>query len=400
MNDDVAIVGAGPAGAWAALKLAEDGARVSIFDASHPREKPCGGGLTGRALTLLAGVIGKTPLQAVVVRSAQIDGEGSRGGATVPLATHGLSGRSSLVVVSRAEFDRALLATAVARGARWVRERVTDIRCTKNGATLVTARGTYTSDFVIGADGANSLVRRRLAAPFVREQLSIAAGFFAFGVRSHEIHIRTVGRPPGYLWSFPRTDHLAVGLCARADVTRTSETLRAYSHRWIHDSGVAPGATLRSYAWPIPTLRSSDFSRERPAGSRWFLIGDAAGLVDPLTREGIFYALRSSELAAEALCSRSGLASVRYHDCLREEVYPELQAAATFSSGFFDPAFANLFIEGLVTSGALRGVMVDLISGWQPYRRLRQRLISTGEVRLALRFAGLKLRRSWFGPQN
>src|SRR3984893_6559960 len=73
MTHDLAIVGAGPAGSWAAYTLARAGARVTIIDPSHPREKPCGGGVTGRALALIAGAVNISSLPAVVVRSAAVE---------------------------------------------------------------------------------------------------------------------------------------------------------------------------------------------------------------------------------------------------------------------------------------------------------------------------------------
>src|SRR5947199_9754865 len=85
-DTDVAIVGAGPAGAWAAYSVARRGARVTIFDASHPREKPCGGGVTGRALALVAGAIGGVPLPASAIRHARFVDSAARRSAVVPLA--------------------------------------------------------------------------------------------------------------------------------------------------------------------------------------------------------------------------------------------------------------------------------------------------------------------------
>src|SRR5437016_2390251 len=97
--DDVGIIGAGPAGAWTAYGLARRGARVRIFDASHPREKPCGGGVTGRALALVANAIDVGSLHAVDVRRARF---ASGGSAVVPLPT--TDGTRALIVASRTSF--------------------------------------------------------------------------------------------------------------------------------------------------------------------------------------------------------------------------------------------------------------------------------------------------------
>lgn len=188
MTTDVAIVGAGPAGAWAAWTLAATGARVTIFDASHPREKPCGGGITGRALALL-GDVNDCFGSPVTIESARFEATGSSRAPVIALDHHGVTPRSALVVASRATFDRFLLDSAIARGARLIPERATDIECSSQGATVTTTTGRYHASFLIGADGATSLVRRRLSAPFRRHQLSIAAGYFAEGVTSRQIVI-------------------------------------------------------------------------------------------------------------------------------------------------------------------------------------------------------------------
>src|SRR5262249_43676882 len=138
----------------------------------------------------------------------------------------------------------------------------------------------------------------------VRAQLSIATGVFAHGVSSSEILVRFVSDPQGYIWSFPRTDHLAIGIGAQADDTQ-SAPLRAILSQWLTETPIAAGARLEWYSWPIPSLRVEDFAHERPAAGRWMLLGDAGGLVDPLTREGIFFALRSAQLAVEALTRRT-----------------------------------------------------------------------------------------------
>src|ERR1700730_4755156 len=123
MTHDLAIVGAGPAGSWAAYTLARAGARVTIIDGSHPREKPCGGGVTGRALALVAGAIDTTTLPATVIRSVRFTGGANAQApaihvanvqappvqAIVPLEAHGLTPSSALVVASRAVFDARLL---------------------------------------------------------------------------------------------------------------------------------------------------------------------------------------------------------------------------------------------------------------------------------------------------
>jgi flavin-dependent dehydrogenase len=255
------------------------------------------------------------------------------------------------------------------------------------GAVVHTAAGTHVAGWVIGADGANSLVRRCVTRPFSRDQISIAAGYFAEGVTSRQIEVRFMSEPAGYIWSFPRRDHLAIGVCAQADATGAA-TLRRIVTGWVEQSGWA-ATRLVSYGWPIPSLRTSDFAHERPSGARWLLAGDAAGLVDPITREGIYFALCSGQFAADAL---NGDAPERTYDTrLREEIYPELMRAARLKHGFFRSGFTHLLVDALRHSASVRDVMADLVAGRQPYATLKRRLIATFEVRLAWRLLMLEL---------
>jgi geranylgeranyl reductase family protein len=391
---DVAVVGAGPAGAWAALKLARAGARVHVFDDSHPREKACGGGLTPRAVELIVRELGALPAPAVQVRAARFErafastGEPAREEAgdavSISLTGEGPDACGSLVVASRAALDRGLLDAAIAAGATLVSERVIDVVSRADGVSVQTRRRTYRARTVIGADGANSLVRRRLATPFTRRQISVGAGYFVHGCSSADLIIRWVAEPPGYLWSFPRPDHLAVGICAQADAVAGADLLRGLARGWMDASGVVPpAARLEAYSWPIPSLGAGDFDELSSGGDRWMLLGDAAGLVDPLTREGILYALQSAELATDALVAGVSRPADRYREALGSHVIPELRRAAALKAGFFDAAFSRLLVRALEESTAIRTVMVDLVGGRQPYLGLRRRLLRTWQLRLA-----------------
>jgi geranylgeranyl reductase family protein len=381
--DDVLVVGAGPAGAWAAYNLARAGARVTIVDGSHPREKPCGGGVTGRALALVERAIDTTSLPAAVVDTARFTESTTAGSASVALEARGVTASSALVVASRAEFDARLLEAAQRAGAALIAERVTNIGIDGGAVHVDTASGSHRAAFVIGADGANSLVRRRMAHAFRRDQLSMATGYFAHGVTSREIVIEIVGDPPGYIWSFPRPTHLAIGICAQADAGTTITALRERTAAWIRATRTAEGARLEAYSWPIPSLNATDFSRLTLAGPRWCLAGDAAGLVDPITREGIFFALQSGAFAAHAVLSREP--AREYTARINDAIAPELRRAALLKAGFFRPRFTRLLIDALQHSAAVRGVMADLVAGRQSYAGLKWRLARTLQVRLAWR---------------
>jgi flavin-dependent dehydrogenase len=417
---DVVVVGAGPAGAVAARDLSRAGARVALVDGSHPREKPCGGGVTGRALDLAEhGDPAAAPGSGRVVERVIFEA----GGRSAPVE---LSSHKDLRVFSREEFDSRLLAQACDAGAVLVRARARTIARSGRRWTVTAATETLDTSWVLGADGAGGIVRKHVFRAFGRSQISIAAGSYVDGVETAEIAIAFVDAPRGYLWSFPRPGpalserseskgpalserseskrpalserseskgpalseqseskgHLAVGACAQADETTTS-AMHAIANAWIDRYPPAAGRPRRRYAWPIPSLGVTDLDAEQPSGAGWMLLGDAAGLVDPITREGIFFAVRSGMLAAAAL--QGSDPSRIYAAAVRDELHGELRRAARLKAGFYRPRFTRLLIDALNHSDAIRTVMVDLVAGRQPYRGLKRRLISTLEIGLMLR---------------
>jgi len=369
---DVVVVGAGPAGAMAAMGLAGRGARVAMVDGSHPREKPCGGGVTRRALQLIDE---DGEGDGVAITDAVFEAAGRQ--VRVPLR-----GREALVVFPRRTFDSALVAAAVRRGATLVPARATHVQRTGGTWTIETRHGALHADWLLGADGPSGIVRKQVHAPFARRQLSIAAGAFVDGVRTSEIAVAFLDRPRGYLWSFPRPDHLAVGACAQADEC-TAGALHAATARWLDAYAPAANRPRRTYAWPIPSLSAGDFDAERPAGEGWMLLGDAAGLVDPITREGIYFALGSGAAASAALAARDP--AREYEDAIRDTVHDELRRAARIKDAFFRPRFTALLMHALDRSAPIRDVMIDLIAGRQSYRGLERRLLGTLEVGLMMK---------------
>lgn len=371
---DVAIVGGGPAGSRAAFHLARGGARVALLDDTHPREKPCGGGVTARALALVGATV-ENLSGGVPITSARFAHHDRL--AAMPLDS--VSGPAlRLAVVSRGSFDARLHEAAGEAGATLVRSRVTGMERTGGGWRVATRREPVEARWVLGADGPASLVRRRVSVPFGRADLSIASGYYVHGETARAIDIAFLDEPAGYLWSFPRRDHLAVGVCAQADVA-TSAQLLALCGEWI-DTHVE-GGTRERYGWPIPSLTEATLRRDQPAGDGWMLLGDAAGLVDPITREGIFFALLSGELAARSILA-GGDPAAAYTAHLRGHVYPELIAAARLKARFYRPHFMALLITALQRSARIRAIMADLVAGEQPYASLRRRLLRSFEWRL------------------
>jgi len=219
---------------------------------------------------------------------------------------------------------------------------------------------------------------------------------FAHGVTSDEIVLEMLAHPAGYIWSFPRPTHLAIGICAQADAGTGAAALRDRIAAWIRDTRIAEGARLEPYSWPIPSLSARSIEGLEIAGPRWCTIGDAAGLVDPITREGIYFALLSGAWAAEAVLADH---LDRYAARVRSEIVPELARAARLKDRFFRLASSGVFISALRRSGAVNAVMADLIAGRQSYAGLKWRLARTLEWRWAWRaMLSARSSRPWRAP--
>ncbi|MFO7693797.1 MAG: geranylgeranyl reductase family protein [Vicinamibacterales bacterium] len=393
---DVLIVGAGPAGAWAARQLALGGASVRLIDASHPREKPCGGGLTERAVVMLGDLVAQIPhvaIERVRFESPPVGGDPypppprTPPSVTVAVPRSGAgSPFSPLVVVSRRAFDAALVDDAREAGADLIPERAVDVHVDEDAISVSTRQRRWRGRYLIGADGANSLVRRRLHGPLPVSHWSLATGVFAAGPTSREIAVRFVRQPPGYIWSFPRADHLAIGICAPADRTDAAE-LRGHLDRWVSRQNLPRDQPATPYSWPIPSLPAPAWADGVPTGPRWLLAGDAAGLVDPLTREGIYYALRSGALAAESLLGAGADPGRRYAGAVQSELVSELAMSARARGTFFSQLVTRLWIDVLRESPRVRSMALDVVVGAIGYYHLRRRAVAALEPRAALRVA-------------
>jgi flavin-dependent dehydrogenase len=360
----VAVVGGGPAGSLFAWRFAHDGGRPVVFDASHPREKPCGGGLTGKALDLLPPETASDPLPVRRVDSCRFE---SGDGEAVEVAL-----ASPVAVASRRDLDAWLLRRALEAGARHVADRVVAVDAT--GRLRSSSGREERFDLVVGADGAGSLVRRTFREPTPPARLAVAAGWFARGTAP--MLVRFTPGLAGYLWLFPRPDHVGVGIAAPLGAVPTRELLSRLEREVArHFPALAPPGSGR-YAHTIPSPSRDPASLLEIAGARWALLGDAAALCDPITGEGIYYALRSALVLADTL--RASGSPRRYPERALEDFGRELLKAAALSARFYAPGFSRRMVAYSRRSPAVREVLADLVLGRQGYEGLKRRLLRAG----------------------
>ena len=364
----VAILGGGPAGAFAAERLASAGLQVLLFDEKLAWEKPCGGGLTYKAYSQYPFLLeNSTPKRFV---SETVLAAPKAGGVSLKLD-------QPLLIYSRFDLNRLLLERAERAGAQIEKARVLEMGRQGSRWRIRTNLGHAEADFCIVATGARNPLRD-VGTQLTPQDTMSALGYYVPGEQK-KIDIQFLPHLEGYIWIFPRCGHLSVGICGKGEPAgslrkRLEQYMTEREISWKHGS---------FYSHLLPSLHSSSWRKNRVTGDGWLAVGDAAGLVDPITGEGLYYAIRSADLAVRALLSEvTGLAEkmTQYQRLLRRDFAADLE----FGSRLSRRVFLGRFLWGSVPermvqftrrSPRFSAIMQDLFSGRQPYLDLRQRLL-------------------------
>jgi geranylgeranyl reductase family protein len=329
---DVVVVGAGPAGATAAIAARRAGASVLLLDrADFPRDKPCGDGIAAEALDVLAGlgVTGVVDDHRPIERLRLVSPGGVAVSRKLPRPAH---------TVPRRVFDARLVAAAQDIGVVLRRQTVRDI-------------GEFRG-VVIGADGADSTVRRRLGhRPNPAGHLAIAIRGYAPATGDEQHIVTTEQRWPAYAWTFPIGDGTAnVGY---GEVLRGAALSRAYLlERLDHLLGVTRATGLRAHHLPLSTHRPP------PAAGRVLLAGDALSLINPFTGEGIFYAVLSGALAGAAAVQEDPAS--RYRAALEQRLGRHLRHSRVATLLTRRPAVVDAAVRAAAKDQPVFDRMTDL----------------------------------------
>jgi len=303
---DVAIVGAGPGGSSAGRQLGKMGFNVCLIDKSNlPRDKPCGGGFSPRLLSEFP-YVGRRSSAFVksISHSAVLH---SPNGHVV------LRGKSDMVMTLRTDFDSTLFRLAIEEGAYPTTPfNVVSVRINEGSVALFSSRGEeIRARAVIGADGASSIVARQtglnrrwpagsITACQVMEVPVTESDIASCYGPDKEYHLYTnVGGSPGYGWVFPKSTTVNVGLGIVANRARRLPTLFLLFTKMLKRGGLIPQRvdSFRARGALVPTTGPIPMSLTR----RCLLVGDSAGMVNPLTGGGIAYAMHAGRLAGAVL---------------------------------------------------------------------------------------------------
>src|SRR5437870_4860327 len=397
---DILIVGAGPAGSFAAERLARGGVPVALFDGRPPGEpKACGGGVTSKALKAWPHL-----LEAVGRSVDELDMY-SPSGKRLHLKLD-----EPFAVYSRIAFDTFLRERARQAGAKVFAEKISGrgFKRTARGWIVRTQDGAeFQSKYLVGADGANSAIARKLAGPLPPAEMEVAFGYRAPlpDSRAAATVVAFLPNWVGYAWAFPRLDHVSFGIATTQDAF-DHESLDALlwdfmvsyydsSYRTASSSDRVSGSSMRiwksaqlnqeirerlkksaeRYAARIPGLAPRTWDTRQACGDGWALLGDAAGFADPVTGEGIYYALRSAELLAESYLAGEPL---KYETLWRKDFGRQLQRASQmrrrFYGNFWGAPFTDRMIEFARGHRGIRKVLGKLVAGDQGYTDLKKKL--------------------------
>ena len=328
---DAAVIGAGPGGCSAALGLARRGLSVLILEkAALPRYKTCGGGLLHRARRLMPGTVAE-----VIEREFH--------SITLNFPDTGLSFTATraepiVSMTMRANLDQALVREAQKLGAELIQScLVKNLAPQEQFVEIATDQKPLRARFVIGADGVHSLTAKvsgwsplpRLA-PALEWELQLSAEDFArFG---HTARFDFDPVESGYAWVFPKRDHVSVGILS---TSRTNVNLPAKLENYLAAIGLKQILKSDKHGYLIPLAPR----REPLARRRVLLVGDAAGLADPITAEGISYAWQSGQLAAEAIAEcrfEVATTGARYQALLEKNILRDLRAGRFLARVLYD----------------------------------------------------------------
>jgi geranylgeranyl reductase family protein len=357
------VIGAGPAGATAAFALAARGLKTIILEKSQlPRYKTCGGGLLPKAIRLLnANLDSVTEHQSHEIEFALSSRLRFRVSRSEPIIT----------MTMRDKLDMLLTQRAIDAGACLRCCEVIDVKPHVDHVILLTRDDEIQARFVIAADGANSTIAKK--AGFANHARVAAA-------LEYEVHVSSADHerlshltrfdfivPRGYAWVFPKASHLSIGVLATQP---SGINLRKIIDAYMSDLGIDRPLLVERHGFVIPL-----HPRKKFASSRILLTGDAAGLADPITAEGISNAIHSAQLAAAAIGDGNlspQEVSSRYERSIKTEILPELKWAKRLATLLYEmPRLRNVLFA--LHGQKLAEVMMQIVTGEKTYSALISR---------------------------
>jgi len=313
MKYDVVVVGAGPAGSTAAKCLAEKGLKVLLIDRNtFPRDKPCGGGLTTRVLKQFPYVIDL--LDSISYGSITYT-------TSLEKKLKLIRDKPLIATVLRDKFDHGLVKIAIKKGATFQTEKkAVDIKISKNGVKVILDNGKeIESELVVGCDGINSVIAKKAnlynkksntCLSIYQESPMSATQIDKYFTKKRMIYIFVKAqRISGYGWIFPKKKYVNVGIGEFEPAVDKSKPKKNLKETYENYINILKEKKILPYDFKIENLKGGTlpvFPLEKTYTDRVILCGDSAGFINPITGEGIYYAMVSGEIAAKVITEALG----------------------------------------------------------------------------------------------
>lgn len=361
---DLIVIGMGPAGSTAAYEAASRGLSVLALDqARFPRYKTCGGGLSPKIQKLID--IRNEPSLEQTITSLRLSFLSRK-------ETFHFSQPISYMVM-RETFDQMLVNRAVKRGAV-LNEGIKVLRIKEGKEEIIvhSDQKSFRGKLVIGADGALGITTRFLNphlkiknAPGMEGEFNTSAE-----IDSSTIEIEVGHTPNGYGWIFPKREIVSIGAAA----FRGNRSIKNSYRNYLSSIFSEKPQPLQETGHPIPIFSNR---RVRLASERILLAGDAGHLVDPFFGEGIYYAMRSGELAGEfsKRFIQEGASPSEYQRGIENEFYPEFRGAMRLAWLVY--RFPELFFNLTLKHPGIIPLYADVLSGKRPYRSFLSTVLKT-----------------------
>lgn len=369
---DVVIVGAGPAGSVLGYMLAGKGIDVLIIEKQKlPRYKACGGGLTAKAIEILpfdiSGVIEAYTYSAeICINDSPVFYK------TLPCP--------AISMVMRDRFDHFLAEKAVAQGASLMDGTAfNSLSGIPGNLVIETTKGTFNTRLLVGADGVNSRTSESLGLRIRRKTMIALEG---------EVYFKTIDAlnsfrqkicfdfgviPKGYGWIFPKADHLSVGVLT---TLKKAGHLKQHFYSYLKTKRLYSDTEtryLKGHRIPYNPDKKNIYANEKG-----LVVGDATGFTDPVTGEGIYYAIKEALIASDII-HKAVQADIthlnEYTADLNKEFFKEMTCAARFANVLYNcPALSHKILEAHGTK--LGEYHLDIISGRKTYGELYKKLFN------------------------